>query len=114
MLIHKLCGPAVVVALACVATSGCSDPGPGLDSASDSDDGSTAGTDTTGTDAPTTTDAPEAAPVTWHQDIAPIMALKCSGCHTDGGIAPFSLASYESAKPFAPGALDAVERGTMP
>ncbi|MBZ5715310.1 hypothetical protein [Nannocystis pusilla] len=116
MFIQKLCGPAaLVVALAGVVTSGCSDPGPGLDSASETGDPGTAGTDgTDGTAAPTTTDAPEAAPVTWHQHIAPIMVQKCSGCHSDGGIAPFSLASYDSAKPFAPGALDAVERGTMP
>jgi hypothetical protein len=55
----------------------------------------------------------EGAP-TWHQDIAPLVAEKCSGCHKEKGIAPFSLESYESAKPFAMLMANAVEAGTMP
>jgi hypothetical protein len=51
---------------------------------------------------------------TWHQDIAPMMIAKCSGCHRDGGIAPFSLESYEQAAPWASLALDAIEGGEMP
>lgn len=51
---------------------------------------------------------------TWHQDIAPLVASKCSGCHKEGGIAPFSLEAYESAKPFAARMASAVEAGTMP
>ena len=41
-----------------------------------------------------TGDTGPAAAVTWHQDIAPIVAQKCGGCHVGGGIAPFSLATY--------------------
>lgn len=114
MVIKKLCGSAALV-LACVS---CGETGPGIASATEGDDTGDQGTATdAATDAaPTsgTTDTPEAAPVTWHQDIAPIFVQKCSGCHMPGGIGPFSLADYASAKPFAPGALDAVERGTMP
>jgi hypothetical protein len=51
---------------------------------------------------------------TWHKDIAPLVVEKCSGCHKEGGIAPFSLESYESAKPFAMQMAKAVEEGSMP
>lgn len=57
---------------------------------------------------------PEPLMATWHQDIAPLFAAKCSGCHQDGGIAPFSLESYEQSAPWASLALDAVDRGEMP
>jgi mono/diheme cytochrome c family protein len=42
--------------------------------------------------------------VTWAK-VAPIFAEKCSGCHTPGGIAPFSLLSAKSAKAHANGIL---------
>ncbi len=51
---------------------------------------------------------------TWHQHIAPIVIGKCSGCHRDGGIAPFSLNSYDTAAPWAALALGAIEAGQMP
>lgn len=51
---------------------------------------------------------------TWHQDIAPLVALKCGACHKEGGIAPFSVRSYEAAKPFAGPMAKAVEDGRMP
>ena len=37
----------------------------------------------------------ELAP-TWYQDVAPIVHETCGGCHRDGGIAPFSMDSYET------------------
>ena len=61
-----------------------------------------------------TSSAASAKPVTWHGDVAKLVASKCSGCHTNGGIAPFSMDSYEKAKPFANAMANAVERGTMP
>ncbi len=51
---------------------------------------------------------------TWYKDIAPIVSDKCTGCHTEGGIAPFSMKSYESAKDFAGSMAQAVEDGRMP
>lgn len=39
--------------------------------------------------------------VTWYQDIAPLAAAHCGSCHTDGGIGPFSMDDYESAKNYA-------------
>ncbi len=42
----------------------------------------------------------ELAPLapTYHRDVAPIFNAKCSGCHQEGGIAPFSLTQYEPAR----------------
>jgi hypothetical protein len=33
-------------------------------------------------------------PVTYHQDVAPLVQEKCGGCHVEGGIAPFPLQTY--------------------
>ena len=52
--------------------------------------------------------------VTWHQDVAPLVNESCVGCHVDGGIAPFSLTTYEAAAPFAGMMADATELGVMP
>src|SRR5688572_19183595 len=45
-------------------------------------------------------DALRSAP-TWHEDIAPLIVERCTGCHVEGGIAPFPLEPYEQARPFA-------------
>lgn len=51
---------------------------------------------------------------TWHADIAPLVSESCQSCHTDGGIAPFSLQTYAQAKMWS-GAFDGVLRsGAMP
>lgn len=52
--------------------------------------------------------------VTWHQHIAPLISQKCSGCHVEGGIAPFSLETYEQAAQWAPLMASAIDDGTMP
>lgn len=51
---------------------------------------------------------------TWHQDIAPLVAEKCSTCHREGGIAPFTLDGYTQGAIWAELAFDAIERGDMP
>jgi hypothetical protein len=53
-----------------------------------------------------------AAP-TW-RDVAPIFAEKCVGCHTPGGIAPFSLRSARSAAAHARGIRLMTRYGAMP
>ncbi len=58
-------------------------------------------------------DPPEVR-ATWYQDVAPILAGHCTGCHTDGGIGPFTLEDYDTAKPLAGLLLAKVESGEMP
>jgi mono/diheme cytochrome c family protein len=57
--------------------------------------------------------ARQSAPPTW-ADVAPIFAEKCAGCHTPGGIAPFSLLSAQSAKRYADRILVMTKLGRMP
>jgi len=62
--------------------------------------------------ADTPTVARTAAP-TW-ADLAPVFAEKCAGCHTPGGIAPFSLRNARSAAAHADAILVMTELGRMP
>src|SRR2546423_6285845 len=41
------------------------------------------------------------APPTFNQDVAPILFANCVACHRPGDIAPMSLLSYQSARPWA-------------
>jgi mono/diheme cytochrome c family protein len=50
---------------------------------------------------------------TWRH-VAPIFAEKCAGCHTPGGIAPFSLRSARSAAAHARAILAMTQSGKMP
>jgi Copper type II ascorbate-dependent monooxygenase, C-terminal domain len=50
---------------------------------------------------------------TWN-DVAPIFSAKCAGCHTTGGVAPFSIRSPQTAQAFAPFILRRTQNGTMP
>ena len=56
--------------------------------------------------------ARSAAP-TW-SDVAPLFADKCVGCHTPGGIAPFSLRNARTAAAYANGILVMTRLGRMP
>lgn len=52
--------------------------------------------------------------VTWHEHIAPLVTEKCGSCHTTGGIAPFSIETYEEAKEWAAQMSQEIKKGTMP
>ncbi|MCB9665306.1 MAG: hypothetical protein H6732_14440 [Alphaproteobacteria bacterium] len=52
--------------------------------------------------------------VTYHRDVAPILREHCGSCHTPGGIAPFSLQTYDDASRWAEAILPAVLDRTMP
>lgn len=52
--------------------------------------------------------------VTWHGDVAPIVAEHCTSCHVADGIGPFRLDDYASAAVMATAMANAVEQGTMP
>lgn len=51
---------------------------------------------------------------TYHQDVAPLLSEACSGCHVQGGIAPFALTTYADAKPHAVAISAAVASRSMP
>src|SRR5688500_2497413 len=54
------------------------------------------------------------AAITYWQDLAPVIMDNRAGCHTDGGIAPFALDSYEAAAPWAGIAARSVANKSMP
>lgn len=85
----------VSLLLACSGGSGTSD------SAANTE---TAGTETTG----------EALRPNWHQDVAPLVTSACVGCHSDGGIAPFAMQSYEQTAPWSQVMAHDVDEGLMP
>jgi len=54
-----------------------------------------------------------AAP-TWYRDIEPLVVAKCQGCHTDSGIAPFPLMTYQDFVPVREAVFQSVEDRIMP
>jgi Copper type II ascorbate-dependent monooxygenase, C-terminal domain len=44
---------------------------------------------------------PPVAVTTFHKDVEPIVQQSCQGCHVVGGLAPFPLTSYQSARAWA-------------
>lgn len=53
-------------------------------------------------------------PITYWQDIAPLMYEHCAACHVTGGAAPFALTDYDTTRLWASLALEAVEERSMP
>lgn len=51
---------------------------------------------------------------TYHRDIEPLFAAKCGSCHTEGGIAPFALSTYEQVSAAKGAVSAAVQAKTMP
>src|SRR5712675_802686 len=51
---------------------------------------------------------------TFAKDIAPILQLHCQNCHRPGEAAPFSLLTYEQARPWAKAIKYAVLEKKMP
>lgn len=49
-----------------------------------------------GTDAGDGADGGGTFTFTYHRDVRPIMAVKCTRCHSDGNIAPFAFDSYQA------------------
>jgi len=52
--------------------------------------------------------------VTFNKDVLPILQNNCQSCHRPGGIAPMSLLTYESARPWAKAIKTAVVNKQMP
>jgi len=55
-----------------------------------------------------------ANPATWYGGIQPLLVEHCGSCHTEGGLGPFVLDDYETAKSVAVAALTAVQEERMP
>jgi Copper type II ascorbate-dependent monooxygenase, C-terminal domain len=58
--------------------------------------------------------AARAAEPTFAEDVAPILYKNCTTCHHQGGMGPFSLIEYDSAKAKVDEMRDAVAAGQMP
>jgi len=54
------------------------------------------------------------APLTYRQDIAPIVAAHCAGCHRTGEVAPFELLTYQDVRQRATLIADVTARRVMP
>lgn len=89
------CVAAIFSTASIVAVTACAASEPTADSSSD------------------TTDEPTDLRPNWHEDIAPIVHERCVGCHRDG-VAPFSLATYDLAAPWAMLMAQAVNSQVMP
>src|SRR5215813_13929663 len=55
-----------------------------------------------------------AASVTFSKDVAPILQRNCQNCHRPGEAAPFSLMTYQQARPWAKAMKEAVGLKKMP
>lgn len=51
---------------------------------------------------------------TFHQDVRPIIEGRCANCHVKGGVAPFELDSYASARAMGRAIVDSTQKGRMP
>src|SRR2546421_11211729 len=60
------------------------------------------------------TAATNPSPVTFTMDVAPILQKNCQGCHRPGEAAPFSLLTYDQARPWAKAIKAAVVQRKMP
>jgi len=55
-----------------------------------------------------------ASDVTWHADVAPVMAARCGGCHQSDGIGPFPLTTYDEVAAVAGPVELSITSGSMP
>lgn len=103
----------------CASASACTtpeDPEPGLSEGSEgegeggSEAGSSGAVDSTGADE--TAGEPAARP-NWHEDVAPLVAAHCQGCHNGSGLA-FPMTTYDETSPWAPLIAMRTADGTMP
>ncbi len=52
--------------------------------------------------------------ISYANDVAPLLIDNCGGCHTDGGIAPWAMTSYEIVRSFAPTMRQVLRERRMP
>src|SRR5689334_1405816 len=51
---------------------------------------------------------------TYYKNVAPILQANCQSCHRPGVVAPMSLLTYESSRPYAKAIKNAVVKRQMP
>src|SRR3954463_3208848 len=51
---------------------------------------------------------------TYYQDVAPLLAKNCNGCHVEGGIAPFALTTPDDAVGYSSKIASQTQSGAMP
>ncbi|HET6585699.1 MAG TPA: hypothetical protein VFG69_19705, partial [Nannocystaceae bacterium] len=95
------------------------DPDENGDDPTADDDGDDDGDDTGGDDGDDDDGGSEVGgdgmtDLNWHEDIAPIIAGHCGGCHRADGPAPFSVESYDAAAAWALPMAYAVQSHQMP
>jgi mono/diheme cytochrome c family protein len=54
------------------------------------------------------------AQISYHDTIAPILQQRCVGCHTEGGIGPWAMSSYDMVHGFAPMIREVIRTDRMP
>ncbi|GHD27961.1 redoxin domain-containing protein [Halioglobus pacificus] len=54
------------------------------------------------------------AAISYHDSIAPILEERCVACHTEGGIGPWAMSSYDMVKGFAPMIREVIRTDRMP
>ena len=54
------------------------------------------------------------AAISYSKDVAPILEAKCAACHTEGGIGPFAMSSYDMVKGFSPMIRETLRTDRMP
>jgi hypothetical protein len=52
--------------------------------------------------------------VTFHEDVEPVLQKRCQTCHRPGEAAPFSMLTYQDARPWASSMKKAVVSRMMP
>jgi hypothetical protein len=52
--------------------------------------------------------------LTWSKEISRLVQNRCAGCHRPGGPAPFSLLTYQDARPWAVAMREEAAQRTMP
>jgi hypothetical protein len=57
---------------------------------------------------------PKPDDATWYGGVGPLIREKCAGCHHAGGIAPFSLYTYDDVHHELTQVLEALDTGAMP
>ena len=85
----------------------------GPDTGASNSGASTSGASTSGASTDPTGGA-EALRPNWHEDIAPLVAQHCQACHSSGGIAPFSMQTYDETAIWAGLMAYTVAEGIMP